>query len=100
MLYFSYLRNRKLWKDDSNRDPAFTPMTEETMQYRRRQFLHLAAGAAALPAVSRIARAHTCPARRAKGVGRHSARHDAPKVSQPTRNVPKSAAGTAPYNGR
>ncbi len=30
---------------------------------RRRQFLHLAAGAAALPAVSRLARAQTYPAR-------------------------------------
>ena len=29
----------------------------------RRQFLHLAAGAAALPAVSRVARAQTYPAR-------------------------------------
>jgi hypothetical protein len=30
---------------------------------RRRQFLHLAAGAAALPAVARIARAQAYPAR-------------------------------------
>ena len=30
---------------------------------RRRQFLHLAAGAAALPAVSRIARAQAYPSR-------------------------------------
>jgi hypothetical protein len=29
------------------------------MNYQRRQFLHLAAGAAALPAVSRIATAQT-----------------------------------------
>jgi tripartite-type tricarboxylate transporter receptor subunit TctC len=33
------------------------------MQLRRRQFLHLAAGAVVLPAVSRIARAQTYPAR-------------------------------------
>jgi len=33
------------------------------MKLRRRQFLHLAAGAAALPAVSRVARAQTYPAR-------------------------------------
>ena len=33
------------------------------MKFPRRQFLHLAAGAAALPAISRIARAQTYPAR-------------------------------------
>src|SRR5437016_2893798 len=33
------------------------------MKFPRRQFLHLAAGAAALPAVSRIARAQTYPTR-------------------------------------
>ena len=33
------------------------------MKLPRRQFLHLAAGAAALPAVSRIARAQTYPTR-------------------------------------
>src|SRR6267154_4874519 len=33
------------------------------MKLRRRQFLHLAAGAAALPPVSRIARAQTYPTR-------------------------------------
>jgi tripartite-type tricarboxylate transporter receptor subunit TctC len=33
------------------------------MKLRRRQFLHLAAGAAALPALSRIARAQAYPAR-------------------------------------
>ena len=33
------------------------------MKFRRRQFLHLAAGAAALPALSRIARAQTYPTR-------------------------------------
>jgi tripartite-type tricarboxylate transporter receptor subunit TctC len=33
------------------------------MKLPRRRFLHLAAGAAVLPAVSRIARAQTCPAR-------------------------------------
>src|SRR4051812_34867052 len=33
------------------------------MKLPRRRFLHLAAGAAALPAVSRIARAQTYPAR-------------------------------------
>src|ERR1700751_2590718 len=33
------------------------------MKMRRRQFLHLAAGAAALPAVSRIARAQSYPSR-------------------------------------
>jgi hypothetical protein len=36
---------------------------EAFMQLARRQFLHLAAGAAALPAVSRVARAQTYPAR-------------------------------------
>jgi tripartite-type tricarboxylate transporter receptor subunit TctC len=34
-----------------------------TMKFPRRQFLHLAAGAAALPAVSRLARSQTYPAR-------------------------------------
>ena len=33
------------------------------MKLPRRQFLHLAAGAAAFPAISRIARAQTYPAR-------------------------------------
>jgi tripartite-type tricarboxylate transporter receptor subunit TctC len=33
------------------------------MNFRRRQFLHLAAGAAALPAVSRIASAQAYPSR-------------------------------------
>ncbi len=33
------------------------------MKFLRRQFLHLAAGAAALPAISRVARAETYPAR-------------------------------------
>ena len=33
------------------------------MEIKRRQFLHLAAGTAALPAVSQIARAQTYPAR-------------------------------------
>ena len=33
------------------------------MKLPRRQFLHLAAGAAALPAVSRVARAQAYPAR-------------------------------------
>jgi tripartite-type tricarboxylate transporter receptor subunit TctC len=33
------------------------------MKLPRRKFLHLAAGAAALPAVSRIARAQTYPSR-------------------------------------
>jgi tripartite-type tricarboxylate transporter receptor subunit TctC len=33
------------------------------MEIRRRQFLHLAAGAAALPAASRVARAQTYPTR-------------------------------------
>jgi tripartite-type tricarboxylate transporter receptor subunit TctC len=33
------------------------------MKFPRRQFLHLAAGAAALPAVSRIARAQAYPSR-------------------------------------
>src|SRR5712672_833360 len=36
---------------------------EPAMKLLRRQFLHLAAGAVALPAVSRIARAQTYPAR-------------------------------------
>jgi len=34
--------------------------------HHRRQFLHLAAGAAALPAVSRIARAQTYPTRQVR----------------------------------
>jgi hypothetical protein len=36
---------------------------EESMKLPRRKFLHLAAGAAALPAVSRIARAQAYPSR-------------------------------------
>jgi tripartite-type tricarboxylate transporter receptor subunit TctC len=36
---------------------------EDTMKLARRKFLHLAAGAAALPAVSRIAGAQSYPAR-------------------------------------
>jgi tripartite-type tricarboxylate transporter receptor subunit TctC len=38
-------------------------MKGSIMKFRRRQFLHLAAGAAALPAVSRMAMADTYPAR-------------------------------------
>ena len=56
------------------------------MKLPRRQFLHLAAGAAALPAVSRIARAQTYPARpvriivgfAAGGDGRHRRAPDGP----------------------
>src|SRR5438552_5375016 len=40
-----------------------TPLWEGIMKLPRRQFLHLAAGAATLPAVSRIARAQAYPAR-------------------------------------
>jgi hypothetical protein len=36
---------------------------EESMKFPRRKFLHLAAGAAAVPAVSRLARAQAYPAR-------------------------------------
>ena len=39
------------------------PLRVKATKLRRRQFLHLAAGAAALPAVSRIAEAQTYPAR-------------------------------------
>jgi tripartite-type tricarboxylate transporter receptor subunit TctC len=39
------------------------PKTPSSGQHPRRQFLHLAAGAAALPAVSRIARAQAYPSR-------------------------------------
>ena len=42
------------------------------MKLPRRQFLHLAAGAAALPAVSRIARAQTYPTRPVRIDRRHS----------------------------
>ena len=38
------------------------------MKHSRRRFLHLAAGAAALPAVSRIARAQAYPSRPARWV--------------------------------
>ena len=38
------------------------------MKLPRRQFLHLAAGAAALPAVSRIARAQTYPSGRCASI--------------------------------
>jgi hypothetical protein len=42
----------------------FTGISErDVMKPPRRTFLHLAAGAAALPAVSRIARAQTYPSR-------------------------------------
>src|SRR5258705_11756955 len=37
--------------------------SEDVMKLPRRKFLHLAAGAVALPAVSRIARAQTYPSR-------------------------------------
>jgi tripartite-type tricarboxylate transporter receptor subunit TctC len=43
--------------------PRTTALGGLTMKLPRRQFLHLAAGAAALPAVSRIARAQTYPTR-------------------------------------
>ena len=36
---------------------------EATMKLARRQFLHLAAGAATMPAVLRVARAQACPTR-------------------------------------
>jgi tripartite-type tricarboxylate transporter receptor subunit TctC len=39
------------------------PKTPSSGQHPRRQFLHLAAGAAALPALSRIARAQSYPTR-------------------------------------
>ena len=39
---------------------------KEAMKLPRRQFLHLAAGAAVLPAVSRVARAQTYPSRPAR----------------------------------
>ena len=42
----------------------FTDISErDVMKLPRQQFLHLAAGAAALPAVSRMARAQTYPTR-------------------------------------
>jgi len=44
------------------------------MKLPRRNFLHLAAGAAALPAVSRIARAQAYPARHTFACGREAAR--------------------------
>jgi hypothetical protein len=40
------------------------------MKLPRRQFLHLAAGAAALPAVSRVARAQAYPSRPVRMIGR------------------------------
>ena len=40
-----------------------SPEREGTVKFPRRRFLHLAAGAAALPAISRIARAQTYPTR-------------------------------------
>src|SRR5450759_5178649 len=42
---------------------VFGVARRHAMQLLRRTFLHLAAGAAALPAVTRIARAQTYPAR-------------------------------------
>jgi hypothetical protein len=39
------------------------PKTPSSGQHPRRQFLHLAAGAAALPVVSRVARAQAYPTR-------------------------------------
>jgi hypothetical protein len=44
--------------------PSWTPETiVNAMRLPRRDFLHLAAGAAALPAVSRVARAQAYPTR-------------------------------------
>src|SRR5437016_4281790 len=43
--------------------PATTPLWEGNMKLPRRSFLHLAAGAAASPAASRMARAQTYPTR-------------------------------------
>src|SRR4029077_11551586 len=50
----------------SRRDGALVRQTRgaNAMRLRRRRFLHLAAGAAALPAVSRFAVADTYPSRR------------------------------------
>jgi tripartite-type tricarboxylate transporter receptor subunit TctC len=42
---------------------TFLRCQEDIMKLPRRRFLHLAAGAAALPAISRVARAQTYPAR-------------------------------------
>jgi tripartite-type tricarboxylate transporter receptor subunit TctC len=43
---------------------AFAQLRQEgAMKLPRRQFLHLAAGAAALPAIARVASAETYPAR-------------------------------------
>src|SRR5439155_12543818 len=43
--------------------PGNRPPEEDTMNFARRQFLHLAAGAAVLLALPRIARAQTYPSR-------------------------------------
>jgi len=53
-------RKREICTSGSVRDEDGQP---PHLLGRRRQFLHLAAGAAALPAVSRIARAQAYPAR-------------------------------------
>ena len=53
-------RKREICTSGSVRDEAGQP---PHLLGHRRQFLHLAAGAAALPAVSRIARAQAYPSR-------------------------------------
>ena len=47
------------------------------MKLPRRKFLHLAAGAAALPAVSRVARAQTYPTRPVRIIAGHGSRRRA-----------------------
>jgi hypothetical protein len=49
---------------------------EDAMKLPRRKFLHLAAGAAALPAVSRIARAQTYPSRPIRVIVPFAEAHD------------------------
>ena len=50
-------------RDERRREPRHQLSDGAAMKFPRRRFLHLAAGAAALPAVSRIASAQTYPTR-------------------------------------
>ena len=57
------------YRDVPNRfaNVRFLSIPGDAMEHARRKFLHLAAGAAALPAISRLARAESYPSRPVPG---------------------------------